>query len=135
MEIINQPLLVGKKKKGEVEIMTRDKYKKEGVAAQNAGEEDEKTNQRPVNPNANEYGFKAAGRAILDNPSEWGLIHRSESEEHIKDSDSDWEDALVDLKYENERYREALELIAMPKADRGDVELIAKEALKQQDND
>ena len=81
------------------------------------------------------YGFKAAGRAILDNPSEWGLIHRSESEEHIKDSDSDWEDALVDLKYENERYREALELIAMPKADRGDVELIAKEALKQQDND
>lgn len=124
--------------------MTRDQYTKVGVAAHDAWEEDAKTNPRPVNPHAYVYGFKAAGQAILDNPSEWGLIHRSESEEHIKDSDSDWEDALVELKTENTRLREALDRIIIESEDNEQVDWmyvaenmvdIAKEALKQQDND
>lgn len=93
--------------------MTQDQYTKVGFAAHDAWEEDAKTNPRPVNPHAYVYGFKAAGRAILDNPSEWGLVCRIEASEHLRDTDSAWEDALVELKDQNKRYREALEKISL----------------------
>lgn len=116
--------------------MTRDQYTKVGVAAHDAWEEDAKTNPKPVNPHAYVYGFKAGAQTILDNPQEWGLMPILDSMQAIEDSDSDWEDALSGLKAQLSRYREALEKIAN---DSGchleECIRIAKEALKQQDND
>src|SRR5690606_21550011 len=55
--------------------------------------------------------FKIGAQTILDNPKEWGLMPILDSMQAIEDSDSDWKEALSDLKDENERYREALERI------------------------
>ena len=89
-------------------------------------------------------GFKAGAQTILDNPGEWGLLSSVglDSERRLSleaKQQLEWESAIqheeiINLKSENQRLRDALEAITRvfgnPISSR-----IAKEALKQQDND
>lgn len=81
--------------------------------------------------------FFAGAQTILDNPSDFDLMCKIEAAEHLRDTDSAWEDALVELKDQNKRYREALERLYRESKHNIHVSShvgdIAKEALKQED--
>jgi hypothetical protein len=65
---------------------------------------------------------------ILSNPGKYGLVDQLKQVQAKQLSKDNFR-----LIQENAEYRKALELIALPKEDRGDAQLIAKEALKQEE--
>ncbi len=119
-------------------------------AAIKAWEADARHNPNPNNPHAYRNGFRAGAKEVIYNPEKYGLI-LYEDVNQLFDKRAD-ESAMAfrkmrdELEAENQRLREALKKISeqeppnhITSPDVFDCvdywEKIAKEALKQQDND
>lgn len=110
--------------------MTQEIKERLEQAAETAWEQDQKTNPSPVNPHAYVYGYKAGAQTILENPSEWGLVHPHSQK---------LAEEVLATESQLAKYREALERIIQQHDQnipdscslaRG-LAVIAKEALKQ----